>query len=349
MRCTGIAAGPAGRPRRRTVLPLQDTSGRRYWDATDPWGGIATRTGHRERLLLLPGGNELLVTASYVRAERLGPVDRVVLALRDTESRRRAETDHAGLISTVAHELRSPLTSVKGFSSTLLRRWDRFTDEQKQLMLQTIEADADRVTRLITELLDISRIDAGRLEVRRQPVDLAAAVAGKWTGWWPAAARRRWFVVDVGAGLPEVWVDPDRLEQMLANLLENDGATARHRPEPWRRRDPRLRPERDRRRERRRGGRRHPRGPAAGVQQVLARRAPRRHRARAVRRARAGRGARRQDQGRPPASGGAVFRVTLPAAPRNTWPEAGAQCRLPNATTRPMTHALARTTRAAVK
>ena len=84
----------------------------------------------------------------------------------------------AQLLSTVAHELRSPLTSVKGFSATLLRRWDRFSDDQKRLMLETIEADADRVTRLIGELLDISRIDAGRLEVRRQPVDLVA-VANK--------------------------------------------------------------------------------------------------------------------------------------------------------------------------
>ncbi len=224
-RCTGLTEDAMVGHDVRELLPFQDTSGRRYWDATDPWGGIATRTGHRERLLLLPGGRELLVTASYVREEHLGPVDRVVIALRDTESRRRAETDHAGLISTVAHELRSPLTSVKGFSSTLLRRWDRFSDEQKQLMLQTIEADADRVTRLITELLDISRIDAGRLEVRKQPVDVAAAVRGQveralaaGNGDSPSA---EWFVVDVEPDLPEVWADPDRLEQILANLIEN--------------------------------------------------------------------------------------------------------------------------------
>ena len=105
------------------------------------------------------------------------PVERVLVGLRDTENRRRAEVAQAQLLSTVAHELRSPLTSVKGFSATLLRRWDRFSDDQKRLMLETIEADADRVTRLIGELLDISRIDAGRLEVRRQPVDLVAVAS----------------------------------------------------------------------------------------------------------------------------------------------------------------------------
>lgn len=205
----------------REVLPLQDTTGRRWWAATDPWGGLAIRTGHRERLLVLPGGREVLVTARYLRPGRSQPVERVVLALRDTDSRRRAEHDHAGLISTVAHELRSPLTSVKGFTSTLLRRWDRFTDEQKILMLTTVEADADRVTRLITELLDISRLDAGRLQVRRQVVDVAAQLRGQVARMVASGQPPGRFQVDVGADLPEVWADSDRLEQILANLVEN--------------------------------------------------------------------------------------------------------------------------------
>lgn len=220
-RCTGLSAADLIGRDIRTALPLQDTSGRRWWDFADPWSGLAIRTGHRERLLLLPGGRELLVTAGYVREQRLGPVTRLVLSLRNTESRRRAETDHAGLISTVAHELRSPLTSVKGFTSTLLRRWDRFSDDQKRLMLTTVEADADRVTRLITELLDISRIDAGRLQVRRQPVDVTAVVRGQVERRIAAGADPEQFVLRVEGGLPELWADPDRLEQILGNLVEN--------------------------------------------------------------------------------------------------------------------------------
>jgi signal transduction histidine kinase len=206
----------------RKAIPLQEYDGRSWWDATDPWNGLAIRTGHREKLLVIPGMHEVLVTALYVRPGRSMPVSQVVVALRDAEARRRAEANSSALISTVAHELRSPLTSVKGFSSTLLRRWDRFTDDQKRLMLQTIEADADRVTRLITELLDISRIDAGRLEVRKQPVDIYGAIERHIERFVASGYERDRFALSGHeSALPEVWADPDRLDQILANLMEN--------------------------------------------------------------------------------------------------------------------------------
>ena len=176
VRITAVARGDAlGLPLER-ALPLEDLEGRRWWTLTDPYGGLATRVGQPERNLLLPGGREVLVSARYVREHPTGPVRRLVVSLRGTEARRRTERSHAELIATVAHELRSPLTSVKGFTATLLAKWERFTDDQKRLMLETVDADANRVTRLIAELLDISRIDSGRLEVRRQPVDIGAAV-----------------------------------------------------------------------------------------------------------------------------------------------------------------------------
>jgi PAS domain S-box-containing protein len=206
----------------RTALPLQENDGRSWWSCTDPWKGLSIRSGHREKLLIIPGGTEVLVTAKYVRPGRGMPVSQVVVALRDAEARRRAEANNSALISTVAHELRSPLTSVKGFSSTLLRRWDRFTDDQKRLMLQTIEADADRVTRLITELLDISRIDSGRLQVRRQPVDVPAAISRHIERFVASGHERSQFAFNGHqVALPEVWADPDRLDQILANLMEN--------------------------------------------------------------------------------------------------------------------------------
>jgi signal transduction histidine kinase len=145
----------------------------------------------------------------------------VIVSLRDTEARRRTERSHAELIATVAHELRSPLTSVKGFTATLLAKWERFTDDQKRLMLETVDADAGRVTRLIAELLDISRIDSGRLEVRRQPVDIGAAVGRHIQAHVAAGHPAGRFLLRVRHPLPGLWADPDKIDQVLSNLLEN--------------------------------------------------------------------------------------------------------------------------------
>ncbi|MFI6060254.1 ATP-binding protein [Streptomyces sp. NPDC051286] len=213
-------AAALGRPL-EYVLPLEDLKGRRWWALTDPYGGLATRIGQPERNLLLPGGREVLVAARYVREYPTGPVRRLVISLRGTEARRRTERSHAELIATVAHELRSPLTSVKGFTATLLAKWERFTDDQKRLMLETVDADANRVTRLIAELLDISRIDSGRLELRRQPVDLSAAVERHVQALTANGQAPDRFLVRTRQPLPAVWADPDKVDQVLGNLLEN--------------------------------------------------------------------------------------------------------------------------------
>jgi len=205
----------------REVLPVTDTVGRDWWACTRPYDGLAIRTGQPERRLMLPDERELYITARYVRDVPCGPVRQLVVSFRGAGERERAERDRADLVSTVAHELRSPLTSVKGFTATLLNKWDRFNDEQRLLMLQTVNADADRVTRLIGELLDVSRIDAGRLELRKQVVDVPAAVRRLIDGRVASGDLPDRFEIEAAEGLPEMWLDPDKLDQILANLVDN--------------------------------------------------------------------------------------------------------------------------------
>jgi PAS domain S-box-containing protein len=209
----------------RDVLPFVDAQGNDWWACTRPYDGLPTRTRQPERLLVLPGSGgerdrELLMTAAYVRDEDRR-LTRLVIMLRDTAARARTERSGAELVSTVAHELRSPLTSVKGFTATLLTKWERFTDEQKKLMLQTVNSDADRVTRLISELLDVSRIEAGRLELRKQVVDIAGLVRRDIDARIAAGESPERFRVDATGELPEMWVDPDKLAQVVGNLVEN--------------------------------------------------------------------------------------------------------------------------------
>lgn len=134
----------------------------------------------------------------------------------------RPVSDKSGIaiVSTVSHELRSPLTSVKGYVSLMLNRWERIDDDKKREMLSQVHHDADRVTRLVTELLDISRLETGRLVLRRQMVDLeslAEAVIAKVAMSYPELD----CTVSVADDVPEVYADPDKLEQVLTNLVEN--------------------------------------------------------------------------------------------------------------------------------
>ncbi|MGH3277025.1 MAG: ATP-binding protein [Streptosporangiaceae bacterium] len=231
-RLTGIIAAQAIGGDVSKVLPLRDADDRCWWTATQPYGGLTTRSRHPERCLYLPDGTELLVTVGYVRCPRgqgpredwhrePGSVRRVMITLRGAEQRARLERTRADLVSTVAHELRSPLTSVKGFTATLLAKWARFTDDQKRVMLETVNADADRVTRLITELLDVSRIEAGRIEVHRELVDVPARARKVITGRVAAGEAEDRFRIEAAASLPETWLDVDKVDQILANLIEN--------------------------------------------------------------------------------------------------------------------------------
>jgi len=204
------------------VLPLRDSDGSDWWVFADPYHGLATRTRHPERSLHLADGTEVLVSIGYVRDRPPELIlRRLVVSLRSAEHRERLERSRAELVSTVAHELRSPLTSVKGFTATLLSKWGKFTDDQKRMMLETVNADADRVTRLITELLDVSRIESGRMEVHRELVDLPKRARRIIEGRVAAGDDPDRFRLEVRPGLPETWLDADKIDQILGNLVEN--------------------------------------------------------------------------------------------------------------------------------
>ena len=160
-----------------------------------------------------------LVTGRYDRDDA-GAVTGAVLVLRDGARRRPAVGDGIEVISTVSHELRSPLTSVKGYTSLLLNRWDRLGEDQKRMMLEQVHHDADRVTRLVTELLDISRLESGRLVLRRQMVDLVTLVNGVLEKV-RMMENRLVAMVEFPENFPHVYADPDKIEQVLTNLVEN--------------------------------------------------------------------------------------------------------------------------------
>lgn len=201
------------------VLRLQDQQGRSWVAENGVYTGLRITTGVPEQSWLNEAGEEVLTTARIVREVPLGPVQGVGVAIRSGRGRARLDRDRSDLVATLAHELRSPLTGVKGFVTALLNRWDKLTDDQRKLMLQTVKADSDRLTRLIAELLDVARIDTGRLQMHVRDVDplvLAQRVVGS-----VGAGTARQITVVAGEDVGEVFADPDKYTQVLTNLVEN--------------------------------------------------------------------------------------------------------------------------------
>jgi signal transduction histidine kinase len=131
---------------------------------------------------------------------------------------RQVQTD---FVANVSHELRTPLTAVKGTVETLR---DGAVDdpEVRDHFLETVEAETDRLIRLVNDLLVLSRADSEALNLYREPVDLARLVAGTRRKLAPRAEERGLeLVMETDPDLPLALADPDRIEQVLVNLLDN--------------------------------------------------------------------------------------------------------------------------------
>ena len=122
-------------------------------------------------------------------------------------------------LTMVSHELRTPLTAAKGFIDTVLLHWDRLPDERRRQLLERASGNADELARLVVQLLDFSRMDADRVEVRPQRCMLCTLVDGVIVQAGPVIERHELDVL-----VPEdlaVSVDPDAFGQVLLNLITN--------------------------------------------------------------------------------------------------------------------------------
>jgi len=122
-------------------------------------------------------------------------------------------------ISTVSHELRSPLTSIKGALALML---DGKLDEESHELVAVSKRNADRLVRLVNDILDLSKLEAGKLQLDLRPLDpsaLCSDAAASLDGWAQKAGVRLRTCVE--PALPCVRADADRIAQVLANLLSN--------------------------------------------------------------------------------------------------------------------------------
>lgn len=145
-----------------------------------------------------------------------------VTILSDITELKRLDQMKTDFVSHVSHELRTPLTSIKGFVSTLLADTEGYYDlETRREFLQIIDQECDRLTRLINDLLNLSRIEAGRaLELILKPVDVVD-IAKKIVEIQKNYTSKHQFVIDVKGTIPTIVADEDKVDQILTNLVSN--------------------------------------------------------------------------------------------------------------------------------
>ncbi|WP_376796298.1 ATP-binding protein [Thermogemmatispora sp.] len=140
------------------------------------------------------------------------------LLVRDVTRERELDEFKTTLLAAVGHEVRTPLAAIKGYASTLLQQDVVWPPEEQQQFLQTIMQEADRLTQLVRNLLDLSRQEAGLLQLQRAPVEPRALVLTVGERIKSGTAR---LTVEIPPGLPPVLVDRGRIEVVLHNLINN--------------------------------------------------------------------------------------------------------------------------------
>lgn len=151
-------------------------------------------------------------------------------AFRDITQRKQVELElmklsrlKSELLSNVSHDLRSPLTSIKGAISSLLQKDVKLNDETQQMLLSSVLEETDRLASLVTKLLDMSKLEAGTWEPEKEHCHTADIIN-------EALERQKWidkkhiFETCLEPDLPEIYADYIQIRQVLVNLLENAAA-----------------------------------------------------------------------------------------------------------------------------
>jgi PAS domain S-box-containing protein len=144
-----------------------------------------------------------------------------VYAFRDMTEERAVEQLKSDFVSTVSHELRTPLAAIYGAALTLQRDDVRLEESQRTGLLDVISSEADRLARIVNDILWASRLDSGQMGVEIESCDASKLTEQVVSALRAHAVEGVTLAVDAPEGLPPVAADPDKLRQVLTNLLDN--------------------------------------------------------------------------------------------------------------------------------
>jgi two-component system, OmpR family, sensor histidine kinase KdpD len=199
---------------RRLFVPLATARG--------PVGVLGLDAGLEapaERQLLGPGQRRLLDALADQIAVA---IERISLAEDVIQAQRHAETERlrSALLTSLSHDLRTPLAAILGAATGLETYGAGLAPEERADLLRTIREEAERLGQFVANLLDMTRLEAGAVTARREPVDLDEAVGSALRRAGRTLAAHR-VTTDLPANLPLLDLDPVLFEQVLVNLLDN--------------------------------------------------------------------------------------------------------------------------------
>ena len=165
----------------------------------------------------------VLLNATPILSDE-GVVQSMVVTMQDMAAVEELERMRAEFLATVSHELRTPLTSIKGSATTLLDTSAALTPAEILQFHRIIDSQTDRMRELVSDLLDVARIDTGTLSISPEPTDMAVVAEEARRVFLSGQSNNR-LHVDLSPGLPWVMADRLRIVQVINNLLSN---AARH-------------------------------------------------------------------------------------------------------------------------
>jgi PAS domain S-box-containing protein len=148
------------------------------------------------------------------------PTGGAVVVIHDLTDVRRLEAMRRDFVANVSHELKTPLTSISGYAETVLT--DAPDSETTRRFLVTILANARRMQRLVDNLLDLARLEAGHWQPAQEPIEIGDAAEEAWNSFREGTrAQSIRFELDVAPNAATVYADADAVRQVLTNLFDN--------------------------------------------------------------------------------------------------------------------------------
>jgi signal transduction histidine kinase/ABC-type multidrug transport system ATPase subunit len=232
-------AGPLGTDPASATPSLQEMSGSALSDTSPDGMARELRSSHRQRaraVAFMAAGGPTVLIASW---RRVPPTKEETALMEDAANSlrlalEREEAGHAhqeatalrrsrelqrGFLSRLSHELRTPLTAIRGYASSLMQPDVTWDGDSQERFLGRIAAESARLGRLVDDLLDFSAIESGIMRLQRDWCDIRLVIEAA-IGCLPPGSTGS-VALTCEPGLPVVWADHDRLEQVFVNLLNN--------------------------------------------------------------------------------------------------------------------------------